>query len=35
MISRRPASPAFHGVWETKTFALLVQNAIAWGIEER
>lgn len=33
--SRGPASPAFHGVWETEAFALLVQNAIAWGIGER
>jgi type 1 glutamine amidotransferase len=35
MTSRRPASPAFYGVWETEVFTLLVQNAIAWGIEER
>lgn len=28
-------SPAFHGVWETEAFALLVRNAIAWGAEER
>ena len=25
----------FHGVWETEVFALLLENAIAWGIEKR
>ncbi len=25
----------FRGVWETEAFALLVQNAIAWGIDKR
>ncbi len=25
----------FRGVWETDTFTLLLQNAIAWGLEER
>jgi len=25
----------FHGVWETETFALLVENAIVWGINKR
>jgi uncharacterized protein len=30
-----PASPAVRGVWETEAFSRLVQNAIAWGIEER
>ena len=33
--SPRPAVPAFHGVWETEAFELLVRNAIAWGTEER
>jgi len=27
--------PEFHGVWETEAFAILIQNAIAWGTEER
>lgn len=26
--------PAFRGVWETEAFALLMQNAIAWGTEK-
>ena len=33
--SRRSASPAFLGVWETEAFSLLVQNAVTWGIEKR
>ena len=27
--------PDFSGVWETDAFALLLQNAIAWGIDKR
>jgi hypothetical protein len=27
--------PEFHGVWESDAFARLLQNAIAWGTEER
>jgi uncharacterized protein len=26
--------PEFHGVWDTEAFALLLENAIAWGLDK-
>ncbi|MDH3700846.1 MAG: ThuA domain-containing protein [Alphaproteobacteria bacterium] len=31
----RTMPPEFRGVWETDVFALLLQNAIAWGTDKR